>query len=145
MKTVPKYVVSIVVKDLIGEWQAKQNNEIINNGGTIPYATQSAIKSIVAGISGAILTNPADVIRNEMFKDDKATLLSTLKKLCNEGVGDIVNKRRTWKWMWRGVDKNLVAVAAPISLTIFLTDVFERSWVGADIKKRMTKIKEEKN
>ncbi len=27
------------------------------------------------------------------------------------------------RWIWRGVDKNLVSVAVPVGLTIFLTDV----------------------
>ena len=60
LKTVPKYVTAIVVKDLMEE--------------QLPYAdckdkttqlTRSAIKAVTAGMAGAILTNPLDVIRNE--------------------------------------------------------------------------------
>ena len=33
---------------------------------------RSAVKSVAAGVAGAALTNPLDVIRNEMFKTDEA-------------------------------------------------------------------------
>ena len=128
VKTVPKYVISIMVKDTIGELQAEQNGD--RRLSTTEQAQQSAVKAVVAGISGAVLTNPADVIRNEMFKDDRSSFFSTLKKLTKGGE---------WRWAARGVDKNLIAVAGPISLTIFLTDLFERNMGGDEIKRRVTR------
>jgi len=115
LKTVPKYVVSIVVKDYIGEWQKERNERSGDVLGKGEIALQSAQKSLAAGLCGAILTNPADVIRNEMFKDDALSLSQTLRNLNKGG----------WQWMLRGVDKNLVAVAAPVATTIFLTDLFK--------------------
>lgn len=50
-----------------------------------------------------------------MFKDDALSLPQTLRNLNKGG----------WKWMLRGLDKNLVAVAAPVATTIFLTDLFK--------------------
>lgn len=133
LKTVPKYVVSIVVKDYIGKLQANANADMILEGGDVTKAdlsSQSFFKAIAAGLSGALLTNPADVIRNEMFKDNGSTLRSTLKDL---------NKGGSLKWMWRGVDKNLVAVAGPISLMIFLTDMFETFGEEKLLKRRITR------
>ncbi|GMH74385.1 hypothetical protein TL16_g06449 [Triparma laevis f. inornata] len=97
-------------------------------------ALQSAQKSLAAGICGAVLTNPADVIRNEMFKDDALSLPQTLKNLNKGG----------WKWMLRGVDKNLIAVAAPVATTIFLTDLFKDVFgneirEGGEVAKRVTR------
>ena len=62
---------------------------------------------------GAALTNPADVLRNEMFKNGLG-LVPTLESLGEKGPN----------WMWRGMSKNMVAVAAPVSVTIFFTDLF---------------------
>jgi hypothetical protein len=75
---------------------------------------RSACKSAAAGIAGALLTNPLDVIRNEMFKTN-LPLFKTVQKLKSE-FG--------WKFMNRGLGKNLVAVSIPVSTTIFFTDVF---------------------
>lgn len=60
MKTVPKYVTAVAVKDYMEDHMPraepgdKQGNMI-----------RSAIKSVTAGLAGAILTNPLDVLRNE--------------------------------------------------------------------------------
>ena len=63
-------MVSIIVKDIVGDKQKELNEIMVINGeGEITsqlLAKQSAFKSIIAGIAGAVLTNPADVIRNEM-------------------------------------------------------------------------------
>ena len=74
---------------------------------------RSAAKSATAGVAGAALTNPLDVIRNEMFKTNES-LLKTVKRLVHEtGYG----------FATRGMAKNLVAVAIPVGCTIFFTDV----------------------
>ena len=135
LKTVPKYMVSIMVKDLIMKNQKEANQEIIDGGGDVTsgmISRQSAFKALVAGVCGAVLTNPADVIRNEMFKCNNSTFMGTLKQLTG-GTGQ-------WRWMLRGVDKNLVAVAAPISTMIFLTDLFEEFGEERLLKRRITKI-----
>ena len=44
---------------------------------------RSAIKSVSAGIAGAVLTNPLDVLRNEMFKTELG-LVDSYKKLMRE-------------------------------------------------------------
>ena len=64
-------------------------------------------------MAGAALTNPLDVIRNEMFKTDLG-LTRTVKDLWKtEGVA----------FFTRGIASNLTAVGVPLTLTIFLTDV----------------------
>ena len=113
LKTVPKYCTAVCVKDWVEDLlnrqfprgpQTSRNEELM----------RSAMKSISAGLAGAILTNPLDVLRNEMFKTD-LSMTQTLKKLQREeGVN----------FMGRGIGKNLVAVAIPIAVAIFMTDVF---------------------
>ena len=74
---------------------------------------RSAAKSATAGVAGAALTNPLDVIRNEMFKTNES-LVTTIRRLVNETGHGFVT---------RGMAKNLVAVAIPVGCTIFFTDV----------------------
>lgn len=108
VKTVPKYVTAVFVKDTleIALADVRFSTDARQDG-----LMRSAVKSIAAGVCGATLTNPADVLRNEMFKTDLG-LREALSSLNRGGMS----------WMWRGVDKNLVAVAVPIALTIFMTD-----------------------
>lgn len=73
---------------------------------------RSAAKSVAAGVAGAALTNPLDVIRNEMFKTEEGFFRTVRSLLKLEG----------WRFANRGMQRNLVAVAAPIGMTIFLTD-----------------------
>ena len=73
---------------------------------------RSACKSAAAGVAGAALTNPLDVIRNEMFKTNKS-LTETVRQLHSEMGYSFLN---------RGMGKNLVAVAIPVGCTIFFTD-----------------------
>ena len=40
---------------------------------------RSAVKSCVAALAGAVLTNPLDVVRNEMFKTD-LSLVATVRR-----------------------------------------------------------------
>lgn len=77
---------------------------------------RSAQKSVAAGVAGAALTNPLDVLRNEMFKTDLGVRDALIKLRREEGASFAV----------RGMNKNLVAVAIPIAVTIFSTDVLVR-------------------
>jgi len=109
MKTVPKYMAAIWVKDYMEEvLPAAEPN---NKGSEL---IRSAIKSVTAGIAGAVLTNPLDVLRNEMFKTD-LPMTATFQKLMKE---------QGWAFMARGVTSNTTAVAVPIAMTIFFTDYF---------------------
>ena len=111
LKTVPKYCTAIIVKDYM-------EHEILPPADphSATYQTdqllRSACKSATAGIAGGALTNPLDVIRNEMFKTNQS-LLSTVNSLVDE-MG--------WKFIFRGMGKNLVAVSIPVASTIFFTD-----------------------
>lgn len=111
-KTVPKYITAVVVKDYMEEHLPQANP----SSPTYHYdrLERSAVKSATAGIIGAALTNPLDVIRNEMFKTHHG-MMRTIKDLQAE-MG--------WNWMGRGLGKNMVAVAIPIACTIFFTDAF---------------------
>jgi len=112
LKTVPKYCTAIIVKDYMDGIlpQIDPQSSTANTDTLI----RSACKSATAGVAGAVLTNPCDVVRNEMFKTN-FSLLDTVAKLRSE-MG--------WKFMWRGMGKNLVAVSIPVASTIFFTDIF---------------------
>eukprot|EP00567_Pseudictyota_dubia_P014204 CAMPEP_0197439812 /NCGR_PEP_ID=MMETSP1175-20131217/6470_1 /TAXON_ID=1003142 /ORGANISM="Triceratium dubium, Strain CCMP147" /LENGTH=286 /DNA_ID=CAMNT_0042969797 /DNA_START=47 /DNA_END=907 /DNA_ORIENTATION=+ len=111
-KTVPKYITAVVVKDYMEEHLPRADP----SSPTYEYECleRSAVKSASAGIVGAALTNPLDVIRNEMFKTHHG-MTRTVRDLQAE-MG--------WAWMGRGLGKNMVAVAIPIACTIFFTDAF---------------------
>jgi len=112
LKTVPKYVIAIGVKSFMERHPLMAST----GNGRKGQLLRSAEKSTVAAVAGALATNPLDVLRNEMFKTDES-LGATFRRLHRaEGFG----------WMLRGCDKNLVAVAVPVGLTIFLTDVLSR-------------------
>jgi hypothetical protein len=112
LKTVPKYCTAIFAKDYIErimppidlESPTRKRDELV----------QSAIKSSAAGVAGAALTNPLDVIRNEMFK----TNLSFLD-VCRS-----LHKELGYRFLIRGMSKNLIAVSLPVASTIFFTDAF---------------------
>lgn len=112
LKTVPKYVCAIWVKDAV----AAQLPAPTAPHGTPEHRTQvlnrAAAKSIAAGVAGAALTNPLDVIRNEMFKFEEGFSETLRRLLRTEG----------WGFCTRGMQRNLIAVAAPIGMTIFLTE-----------------------
>lgn len=110
LKTVPKYVVAVAVKDLLEEQLPREPEGSRTKQGEM---SRSAVKSISAGLAGAILTNPLDVLRNEMFKTDLA-LGATYKKLMKEEGA---------AFMFRGMASNCTAVAIPIAITIFVTDM----------------------
>jgi hypothetical protein len=112
---VPKYVTSVVVKDILEETLPASHSE---SG----FLLRAAVKSVVAGVAGAALTNPMDVVRNEMFKTDKGLM---------ETVNGLKDAHKGWNWMTRGLSANLVAVSVPITLTIFITDVLIR-WREGD-------------
>ena len=76
--------------------------------------TESQHHYIFSLCKGAALTNPFDVIRNEMFKKN-TPLVNTVRAL---------HKELGWKFVARGVGKNIIAVAIPIACTIFFTDAF---------------------
>ena len=115
LKTVPKYCTAVIVKDAMEEWLAPADP--CSPTYDSDRLWRSACKSATAGVAGAALTNPLDVIRNEMFKT-------------NMGLSDTV--KHLWKEMGssflsRGLVKNLVAVSIPVAFTIFFTDLFVNS------------------
>lgn len=60
MKTVPKYVTAVAVKDYMEDVLPK-----VEESDKSSQIIRSAVKSVAAGVSGAVLTNPLDVLRNE--------------------------------------------------------------------------------
>jgi hypothetical protein len=60
LKTVPKYMTAVGVKDTL-EYRLPKADP----NSKYSQMTRSAIKSTAAGLAGAILTNPLDVLRNE--------------------------------------------------------------------------------
>ena len=109
-KTVPKYIAAVSVKDLMEEHLPPAEPNDKNS-----RLMRSGIKSIAAGVVGAALTNPLDVLRNEMFKTDFGFMQTFRHVLKNEG----------WAFMYRGMNSNVTAVAIPIAVTIFMTDVLQ--------------------
>eukprot|EP00980_Cylindrotheca_fusiformis_P004837 scaffold1034_cov127-Cylindrotheca_fusiformis.AAC.18 len=112
LKTVPKYVTAIAIKDIMEENlpQADPNSPTYDSDRFY----RSVTKSATAGVAGAALTNPLDVIRNEQFKTHSGIRL-TVQSLWNEmGLS----------FLTRGLGKNMVAVAMPVGMTIFFTDMW---------------------
>ncbi|KAL3913375.1 MAG: hypothetical protein SGARI_000689, partial [Bacillariaceae sp.] len=110
LKTVPKYCCAIAVKDFMEQKlpQPQEDSETYETDRLL----RSAVKSGTAGVAGAALTNPLDVIRNEQFKTHLG-LRATVAKLWSEmGLS----------FMARGLGKNMIAVALPVGCTIFFTD-----------------------
>lgn len=60
LKTVPKYITAVAVKDYM-EYALPLTDPSDRTATMI----RSAIKSVTAGVAGAVLTNPLDVLRNE--------------------------------------------------------------------------------
>ena len=112
LKTVPKYCTAVIVKDIM------EGVLVPADPGSPTFETdrlwRSAQKSAAAGIAGAVLTNPLDVIRNEMFKTNHS-LSRTVRKLYQDMGLSFVG---------RGMGKNVIAVAIPVACTIFFTDAF---------------------
>lgn len=114
LKTAPKYMVAIVIKDYMGQWLAPVDPK--DKTGVL---LKSAKVAVTAGVAGAVLTNPLDVVRNEMFKTEEGMVPCAIRMSKEDGP----------KWLLRGMQKNYVAVALPIASTIFLTDRF-KVWLG---------------
>lgn len=56
----------------------------------------------------------ADVIRNEQFKTHEGLIRTTQQLWNTMGI----------RFLARGLGKNLIAVAMPVGMTIFFTDMF---------------------
>jgi hypothetical protein len=97
-----------VVKDWMDAQLPRRENPTKND-----EVARLAAKSVAAGVAGAILTNPLDVLRNEMFKTDLGAIDCLRKLVREEGASFLV----------RGAGKNIVAVAIPIATTIFVIDI----------------------
>merc|ERR1712190_571058 len=110
LKTAPKYMVAVVIKDYMGHFLAPVDP---NNKAAV--LVKSAKIAVTAGVAGAVLTNPLDVVRNEMFKTEEGMIACAMRMSREDGVS----------WLFRGMQKNYVAVALPIASTIFLTDRFK--------------------
>lgn len=128
---VPKYCTAVLVKDIMEQKLPHANPSSPTYDRDRLF--RSAAKSATAGVAGAALTNPLDVIRNEMFKTNES-LVTTVKRLVNEtGTG----------FATRGMAKNLVAVAIPVGCTIFFTDVLIQFTTKRQDSANATKYNEE--
>jgi len=110
LKTVPKYCSAIFVKELLEE--ALPPVDPASPTKDKDALIRAAIKSSFAGVAGAVLTNPLDVIRNEMFKTN-LSLVESVK---------VLHRELGWSFLVRGMSKNLIAVSIPVATTIFFTD-----------------------
>ena len=112
LKTVPKYITAVVVKECMEEWLTEADPASPTYESDRLW--RSAYKSAAAGLVGAATTNGLDVIRNEMFKTNNG-LTRTVQHLWKESG---------YRFLARGMGKNMVAVAIPLTCTIFFTDAF---------------------
>jgi len=126
LKTVPKYVTAIAIKDLMEDNLPQPDPSSSTLQSDRFY--RCVIKSATAGVAGAALTNPLDVIRNEQFKTQNG-MRATVQHLW---------KKMGPYFMVRGLGKNMIAVAIPVGMTIFFTDTFVQYSIDVD---RMTKSK----
>jgi len=108
LKTVPKYITAVAVKDYM-----EDKLPLVDPNDRNATLMRSAIKSITAGVAGAVLTNPLDVLRNEMFKTDLGIKDAYRKLVKEEGAA----------FLTRGIASNMTAVAFPLAITIFMTDI----------------------
>jgi hypothetical protein len=113
LKTAPKYMVAIAIKNYMGDYLAP-----VNPNDKTAVLLRSAKIAVTAGVAGAVLTNPLDALRNEMFKTEEGLIAAATRMTRETGL----------RWFLRGCEKNLIAVAAPIAGTIFLTERFS-SWM----------------
>jgi hypothetical protein len=126
LKAVPKYCIAVHVKNVMDDSLPAVPEDSPNYKRD--SLLRSACKSVAAGVSGAFLTNPLDVIRNEMFKTN-LSLRATFQHLCTstqcqQGKGN--NSGKTiyrYRWMIRGMSQNLIAVSVPVASNIFFTDL----------------------
>ena len=107
-------MVAIAVKDWVEEHYKLSTKDVNSPSYHNERMQKSVVKSLAAGVAGAALTNPFDVIRNEQFKNHLGMRM-TIQHLWND-MG--------WRFLVRGIGKNMIAVAMPIGCTIFLTDLF---------------------
>jgi hypothetical protein len=114
LKTAPKYVTAVVIKDFMGLLlpSCGDPHDPANRPAVL---AKSATVAVTAGVAGAVLTNPFDVVRNEMFKTEERMMACIGRMTKEDGKA----------WLMRGMGKNWVAVALPIASTIFLTDRFK--------------------
>jgi len=110
LKTAPKYMVAVVIKDQMGELLAP-----VSPDNKPAVLLKSAKIAVTAGVAGAVLTNPLDVVRNEMFITEESMVPCMMRMSRETGP----------KWLLRGMHKNYIAVALPIASTIFLTEQFK--------------------
>lgn len=109
---VRRYVCAIWVKDAVAARLPPPTAPEGTAAHRMQVLRRSAAKSVAAGAAGAALTNPLDVIRNEMFKFEESFSQTVSRLLRTEG----------YAFCYRGMQRNLIAVAVPIGMTIFLTD-----------------------
>merc|ERR1719213_1424909 len=100
LKTAPKYMVAVVIKDYMGEFLAP-----VDPKDKTAVLVKQAKVAVTACVAGAVLTNPLDVVRNEMFKTEESMVACASRMTKESGL----------KWFLRGINKNWVAVAAPIA------------------------------
>jgi hypothetical protein len=114
LKTVPKYCTAIAVKDAMDSIlpHPVENDRYLE-------LSRSACKAVAAGLAGAALTNPLDVLRNGMFRTNQG-LVQTIHLLHEEAIKAGQPRLAVW---WRGLVPNLVAVSLPVASTIFFTDM----------------------
>jgi hypothetical protein len=126
LKTVPKYVTAIAIKDIMEETlpQPDPSSPTYESDRFL----RTVIKSASAGVAGAALTNPLDVIRNEQFKTHTG-IRSTVQHLWKE-MGP--------KFMVRGLGKNMIAVAMPVGMTIMFTDLFVQQSIDEERRRSLT-------
>jgi len=112
----PKTIIFFEPKNLKEKQNQDEINGIYERGEErIQRLQRASIKSIAAGLAGAMITNPFDVIRADMFKSDR-TFSKAVRQLWKEhGIFFIV----------RGLDKNMVAVTVPVTITLFIADTLE--------------------
>ena len=71
----PTYITAIAAKDAVEAWLPRPASPTPGD-----ELSRSAVKSVAAGVAGAALTNPLDVLRNEMFKTELG-VVATYRKL----------------------------------------------------------------
>ena len=82
------------------------------------------VKGPLAALGAVVVTNPVDFIHIEYIKSEGRVSISEIIKSSG------------FRLFSRGLGSNIVAVTLPVSITIFITDIFKSWKYGKDNKPR---------
>lgn len=127
----PKYAAIVAINDYLDEelplllrsyFPDIARDGTLADGSSRLEITTLAVKSVAAGVGGAVLTNPIDVIHGECLRLGSSNPV--------RAVGSLLQTQGPL-FFARGVLGSVVSVALPVSITIYVSDVMKK-WKYAE-------------